>query len=953
MTSIRKPYHWTAITRIAVLAGLLFLSVPAVAQAPATPAPAPAPAATPAPAAATPTVEQCRTDTTNNPACADVQRELESNSDKPGKTPGEIQQGLIGQCIWCPLTSRVFAASMLLGERMFTALGPSVGQFLAAIVGLWILWNAGKLLFPFGPMDRMAGIGNAVLMRSLLGIGAAALLLAPGGAGYRLYWDYMYMPVVSGAVELSDMIMRQGMPPGSFLYNMQNELKECGTTGSDCGEPVRGLDREQNLIKLQFETTIYNLQKVFSYGLALGIYLWQEGAFVAGGLLMAVYVFAPFVFIAMLMGVILHWTFLSVLSPALVAAAVFPSTRRYATGAFKQILGSGVTLVVVSIVGVLTAGLVHYSIIAAYESLDAQKGLPEWLRNAIVANPASQTGAQDLTGQGVTQEGINTACSSPEHRRSSGLTDADCTQAGATVNRSRQGFVDGLRQGNNESFGWPASCRDVSSPFGMRRHPIRGTMRLHAGMDIACGIGRPIFASKSGTVTGVLWDGRGYGNYIIIRHLDGTQTLYGHLSRTLVTTGRPVLKGQVIGNEGSTGGSTGPHLHFEIHLRNGNPTNPAPLLAGAPVPDGGAYTGGDSAAADYTSVNEAALMPRLDLRMQALWTILLAGMASGVLMRTAPQMFNQVIGTGGMVNPLEKLPNGIGSMVSGVVAGGLTAAGMGLKALAGQEKEKPAATPRTDAQSTQTSLSGAVYVPVSNANRGNRDPDLAAGGNSAAATMAALPAAGMTGRGDAPASGQTIDVAVVSSEYIKPDPAIDAQMQRMPNGGSEGGSQTQQPSKPLELAFVSSVKGGMSYGPLADRDNAALDAQREDVIAGLQSDPVSNRLAKGLSAVLFGTAAAVEWGSRKVFGESTRFASIDRESTASVPETSAGTDDEGNDPNGNRKAASTDTFEQRKSRVKILKELEGAANNIKPFKRAPKETRTPVTTGGGKPEDSR
>lgn len=89
------------------------------------------------------------------------------------------------------------------------------------------------------------------------------------------------------------------------------------------------------------------------------------------------------------------------------------------------------------------------------------------------------------------------------------------------------------------------------------------TSAFHTGIDYACPLGTPILASESGTVVFAGWDSTGYGNCVIIQHQDGNATLYAHLSILSVITGQKVFQSQIIGFSGSTGNSTGPHLHFE------------------------------------------------------------------------------------------------------------------------------------------------------------------------------------------------------------------------------------------------------------------------------------------------------------------------------------------------------------------------------------------------------
>lgn len=116
----------------------------------------------------------------------------------------------------------------------------------------------------------------------------------------------------------------------------------------------------------------------------------------------------------------------------------------------------------------------------------------------------------------------------------------------------------------------------VTSNFGWRTHPILGTERFHAGIDFGADYGSLIYASAQGRVIYADWYG-GYGNAVIIDHGNGMTTLYGHCSELYVKDGDAVVKGQPIAAVGSTGFSTGPHLHFELRA-NGEPTDPAAYL---------------------------------------------------------------------------------------------------------------------------------------------------------------------------------------------------------------------------------------------------------------------------------------------------------------------------------------------------------------------------------------
>ena len=122
-------------------------------------------------------------------------------------------------------------------------------------------------------------------------------------------------------------------------------------------------------------------------------------------------------------------------------------------------------------------------------------------------------------------------------------------------------------------FAWPSVSTVITSPYGTRTHPVTGRVKRHAGVDIGAGYGTNIYAANSGTVLVAGWNSGGYGNYVVIDHGGGITTLYGHCSSLCVSKGQTVTKGQVIAKVGSTGMSTGPHLHFEV-LKNGSTTNP-------------------------------------------------------------------------------------------------------------------------------------------------------------------------------------------------------------------------------------------------------------------------------------------------------------------------------------------------------------------------------------------
>jgi murein DD-endopeptidase MepM/ murein hydrolase activator NlpD len=116
-----------------------------------------------------------------------------------------------------------------------------------------------------------------------------------------------------------------------------------------------------------------------------------------------------------------------------------------------------------------------------------------------------------------------------------------------------------------------------TSAYGVRSDPFRGTRAMHAGIDLAGPVGTPIYATADGIVQRSEYNSGGYGNLVELNHGRGIQTRYGHLSRSMVTAGQRVKRGDVIGLMGSTGRSTGSHLHYEVRL-DGKAVNPIPFM---------------------------------------------------------------------------------------------------------------------------------------------------------------------------------------------------------------------------------------------------------------------------------------------------------------------------------------------------------------------------------------
>lgn len=126
-------------------------------------------------------------------------------------------------------------------------------------------------------------------------------------------------------------------------------------------------------------------------------------------------------------------------------------------------------------------------------------------------------------------------------------------------------------------FAWPApGYTTITSRFGMRIHPILKVARVHSGTDIAMPTGAYVIAANDGVVIQAMYT-TGYGNMVMIDHGGGVVTLYGHGSEIIVQTGQEVKKGDIIMKAGSTGWSTGPHLHFEVRI-NGTAVNSLPFI---------------------------------------------------------------------------------------------------------------------------------------------------------------------------------------------------------------------------------------------------------------------------------------------------------------------------------------------------------------------------------------
>lgn len=150
----------------------------------------------------------------------------------------------------------------------------------------------------------------------------------------------------------------------------------------------------------------------------------------------------------------------------------------------------------------------------------------------------------------------------------------EAERAAAASSESGSGSYYSSNSASVSGFLWPlpSGCNTISCVYGYRIHPITGKYSFHNGVDISVSTGTNVYASKAGTVITSQWN-TAYGNYVVISHGDGVSTLYAHLSELDVSVGDYVIQGETIGLSGSTGWSTGPHLHFTIFV-NGESVNP-------------------------------------------------------------------------------------------------------------------------------------------------------------------------------------------------------------------------------------------------------------------------------------------------------------------------------------------------------------------------------------------
>lgn len=193
--------------------------------------------------------------------------------------------------------------------------------------------------------------------------------------------------------------------------------------------------------------------------------------------------------------------------------------------------------------------------------------------NAEIKRMEQQLAAEEEARRKAEEEARRKAAEEEKRRQEAAAAQNSQSSSNGSSGGSSSGSGSTGSVSGTGSMTWPIpGYSSISDNYGYRTHPISGEWRLHAGIDIGASYGAPIVAADSGTVTASYYHWS-YGNMIMISHGNGTSTLYAHMSSLAVSTGMTVSKGQTIGYAGSTGQSTGPHLHFEVRV-NGSSVSP-------------------------------------------------------------------------------------------------------------------------------------------------------------------------------------------------------------------------------------------------------------------------------------------------------------------------------------------------------------------------------------------
>lgn len=225
-------------------------------------------------------------------------------------------------------------------------------------------------------------------------------------------------------------------------------------------------------------------------------------------------------------------------------------------------------------------------LIAIREQIEADKTALETARQEQKDAKAEQEAAKaELKSQQAQVDALITEISGQESqvKAAEAKLQAAANAADAEIRAAERELASQIANVPSESgFLWPLPGRyNLSSLYGSRKHPVTGKANNHTGIDVPAPSGTPIQACKSGVVTTSTYN-NSYGNYVVVSHSDGTSTLYAHMSRRNAAKGQTVSQGQVIGYVGTTGSSTGNHLHLEIRV-NGSRRDPINYFQSLPL----------------------------------------------------------------------------------------------------------------------------------------------------------------------------------------------------------------------------------------------------------------------------------------------------------------------------------------------------------------------------------
>jgi murein DD-endopeptidase MepM/ murein hydrolase activator NlpD len=223
----------------------------------------------------------------------------------------------------------------------------------------------------------------------------------------------------------------------------------------------------------------------------------------------------------------------------------------------------------------VTLGALEYN--RTKEKLDYYTGQFLELKSAIVALKETENEFKKLFSLGSREEILENFDTSD-----SGSLDLDNLKEQIKVTMETAGEIKDYLSEQRDIYlstpvGWPVEGY-ISSPYGMRMHPKTGKKDFHGGIDIAAGPGNQVRATADGIVSFAGWSGNN-GNLVVLEHGFGYSTFFAHNRKVLVKTGQKVRRGEVIGYVGSTGNSTGPHVHYEI-WNDGKQVNPYKFLQG-------------------------------------------------------------------------------------------------------------------------------------------------------------------------------------------------------------------------------------------------------------------------------------------------------------------------------------------------------------------------------------